>query len=333
MAEDIVRTKIEGDKSWRDMIGTEPEPESATDPKVEQEQETVETAPVTETVKDSVPEEKGADQVVSELEKEARKADHAPSTERKQETVPLSTFTETKHQLRELRAEIQRMKEERQREAQAVAARSKEIALPDPEQDPEGYQRAVEARNSQRIEQIEGMVRNEQTKRQSDVQKQDLKAKYNRDFFAYADTNPDAVAAHNHVMQKRREVLAERVPENRIDAVLHDEDLAMAQVAYRLNMNPGAFKYGLAIAQGFIPGGVSSNGAVTDAVPDKQDAVEKLDRIAKGQKASGKSAAGVSSADRPLTPEDALAMGDTDKFREWFNTKFRKEGRASVGRG
>jgi len=333
MAEDIVRKNIEGDKHWRDMIPEELEPETAPEAKEEVVAEPVEAPTAVEEPDDTVPEEKGADRVVSELQKEAVEPVPAPAPERKQETVPLATFQETKHQLRELRAEIQRMRDERQRDAEAAAARSKEVPLPDPETDPDGYQRAVETRNSQRIEQIEGMVRNEQTRRQTDAQKQDLKAKYNRDFFAYAETNPDAVSAHNFVMQKRREALAERVPENRIDSVLHDEDLAMAQVAYRLNMNPGAFKYGLAIANGFVQSG--SNGHVAEPVAEqkKPDAVAKLDRIAKGHKAAGKDAAGSSSADKPLTPEDALAMGDTERFREWFNTKFRKEGRASVGRG
>lgn len=145
----------------------------------------------------------------------------------------------------------------------------------------------------------------------------------------FAAATPDYAKAVEHLRSARAaELRALGVPEPQIQMQLHGEALQTAQFAFQNGKNPGEVFYALAKTRGYNPDAVKEPEPAPvpapEAAPAPAAAVEKLERIARGQKAGRPTAgAGGGAPAGELSLEDGVKL-EGAAFDKWFEANARR---------
>jgi hypothetical protein len=314
---EAVASALHLNTDWRSEIGKDapdetPEPVEAEEQAPDEPQEAAEADSEPETEPEPVedaPEPKKAAEAPQEPEPAPKPAPR--------DTVPLATFQQTKAELREMRAELARMREEQ------AKPKAEQKPAPDPDDDPEGYERWERQQSAAKQDQIAREVQELRQAERAKEQRAQLQTRYNQDYWAEAEKDPSVHEAHQFILaQKQAELVEQGLAPEKVTAALTDYDLFQAAWAYKDNINPAKNLIGRAYAMGWRPS-TSAKPAPIKAEPaaeKKGNATEQLERMAEGQRKAGKAPASGAKSDSPLTVEDALAKyaNNPKKYREWF---------------
>jgi hypothetical protein len=315
--------------NWRSEIGTDPEPAPASEPEAVQEEPEAtleaETEPEAAVTQDEGEEPPEAPVEAAPVEPEPKPPVEA-KPERKEHTVPLSVFKETRDELRELRAEVSRARAEREKPVQEAKP------APDPNEDPEAFERWERDNDRARVSNIEqALAQTAQAQKQAAFEKE-VSDRYTADYHTYVAKDPSAADARQYVLHARKEIAENNgVRPDQMERHMFKEDLGFAMMAYRLGMNPAQYMKGIAVSMGYQIPGLETAPAASAPAPEAPDAKAQLEQIAKGKKAAGAAPAGGAKTNNPLTPEDALVRfsKSPEKYRAWFNG-WKAENRGTV---
>ena len=186
----------------------------------------------------------------------------------------------------------------------------------DPQTDPLGAL-------NQALKKISSLERTltEGSKRQGEVESERaLKSAYQNDAIRYVQEKPEFKDAYKFVIEGRhRELAAMGMSDaNQRNAFIANEERGLVAQALQSQLSPSQMLHNLAIARGFKPA----------AAPPQQDAAQKIEQIAKGQRVAGVSLSGNGGS----SGEGLTASGLADMSEEEFSSWRAKASKADVKR-
>jgi len=238
-----------------------------------------------------------------------------------QRMVPLAALQEERAERKRLRDDMQRMQQQQEalvqrilstQQQQPAAAQEPQIQIPDYATDPVGHLRAQNELLQRQMREMAGYLSGQNEQQQQWTQQQQQQAAvanfiatHEQEFRAQA---PDYDAAAQFLQKSRADEYRALGMTNpiQIQNALHQDLIAMANIAYQNGTNVAEAAYNLAKSRGYKAASAPQGGA------QQQDNAARLAAISQGQQHAASLSQSGGAAPAPMSIEKLLAMSDAD---------------------
>lgn len=237
-----------------------------------------------------------------------------------QRMVPLAALQEERAERKRLRDDMQRMQQQQEalvqrilstQQQQPAAAQEPQVQIPDYATDPVGHLRAQNELLQRQMREMAGYLSGQNEQQQQWTQQQQQQAAvanfiatHEQEFRAQA---PDYDAAAQFLQKSRADEYRALGMTNpiQIQNALHQDLIAMANIAYQNGTNVAEAAYNLAKSRGY-------KAAAPQAGAQQHDNAARLAAISQGQQHAASLSQSGGAAPAPMSIEKLLAMSDSD---------------------
>lgn len=215
--------------------------------------------------------------------------------------VPLAALKESRYHNRQLKAELKKMQEQYEKSVQQQQEFYKrfEPQPPEFEKDPGGHLLTKQQQLEKRLSEMQAHQAEQQKAGKQQAEHQEFMQRYRLAATEYSAERPDFKEAYQHLIKARvAELEAAGYPEERIAAMVQNDELSIVRDSFEDDINPASRLYALAVARGYKAGKVAEE-------------TKKLEVLQKGI-SSGKTLSKGGASNKGLTMETLANMSDEE---------------------
>lgn len=190
-----------------------------------------------------------------------RDLEKAFKTERHKRKEMREKLEANESRTRELENRLSQLQEALSKNNQQVTPQEPPEVVPDPEDDPLGYQQYKINKLEQAISNQSQYLKQQYDSAQRSHSEAAFKTHYENQAKEYAKKQPDFMDAYSYLMGARlQEHLAAGFTEQQAQQLLIEDEVAVASLAFKDHVNPAERIYAIAKTRGYVPGKNQSKG-------------------------------------------------------------------------